>query len=657
MKKILLIALIILASDLAMGQNYVWTQKANYGGVPIYDPFGFSIGTKGYVGGGRDITLTFHYDFWEWDQATNTWTQKANYAGTNVYGARGFSIGSKGYVVSGYGSSGFSNALWEYNPVTNAWNQKQSHPGTARYTGVAITIGNKAYFGTGSVFASNYQNDWYEYDPLLNAWTQKANFIGSPRQGASSFVIGNDGYVGMGGDQSIAVDNNDFCKYNALTNSWIQIASVPGPIRNAAFGFAINGYGFVTQGYYIAGTNDTVFKDFYKYYPATNSWCQLLNFPGPGHFEGVFFSIGSKAYIGLGSDTYDYSHYMNDFWEVSIAPSDFTFIIAPCQSSASFMTQIPNVLNYNWNFGDGGTSAIANPTYNYANNGTYNVQLIVLFPCGSDTINHSVTVNASQTPTAAFTFQTQPCSDSVTFINQSLNGMSYSWTFGDGGTSNLLNPTHVYTSNGAYNVQLIVSSPCGTDTIIQAVNINAGVMPTAAFTFQTQPCSDSVTFINQSLNGINYYWAFGDGGTSTLPNPIHVYATSGNFSVMIVASSTCGSDTISQALFISPNQPVNSAFSFQNQPCTNTVVFFNQSFNSTLYQWDFGDGTTSTDTNPSHTYSNIGNYQVSLIAGNLCSWDTLEQTVSIANNPHADFYFETNPCDSKVAFINRHYTD
>src|SRR6185436_17010162 len=477
MKKFLLIALIFAAIS-ANAQNYVWTQKANYGGGAIYDPFGFSIGTKGYVGGGRDLSLTFHYDFWEWDQATNVWTQKANYSGANVYGARGLTIGNYGYVVSGIGSSGYSKALWRYNPVANTWSQKQSHPGTARYTGTAITIGNKGYFGTGSVGAGNYQNDWYEYDPVTNSWTQKANFIGSPRQGASSFALGTDGYVGMGGDQSTAVDNNDFYKYNSLTNIWTQVASVPGHIRNAALSFAINGYGFVTQGYYIAGVNDSVFRDFYKYDPVNNAWCKLADFPGQPHFEGVYFSIGPKGYIGLGSDTVNYSHNMNDFWEVSIIPSDFIFNVNPCQTSVSFITQIQNVINYSWTFGDGGTSALSNPVHNYVTNRTYNVQLIVSYPCGSDTITHSVTINAGQVPAAAFTIQTQPCSDSVTFSNQSLNGTNYSWSFGDGGTSTILNPTHVYSNNGTYIVQLIVTSACVSDTITHSVTINAGQVPT-----------------------------------------------------------------------------------------------------------------------------------------------------------------------------------
>ncbi len=65
MKNNLLAIMIILITDIANAQNYVWTQKANYGGVPIYDPFGFSINGFAYAGGGRDIFKSYHYDFWE----------------------------------------------------------------------------------------------------------------------------------------------------------------------------------------------------------------------------------------------------------------------------------------------------------------------------------------------------------------------------------------------------------------------------------------------------------------------------------------------------------------------------------------------------------------------------------------------------------------
>jgi N-acetylneuraminic acid mutarotase len=323
MKKIILIAIIILINDFANAQAYVWTQKANYGGTAVYDPYGFSIGSKGYVGGGRDIFMTYHSDFWEWDQATNIWTQKANMAGPARFGARGFTINNMGYVVSGYGPSGFLKDLWQYDPASNTWTQKQSHPGAARYTGIAFSLTGKGYFGLGSVFGNNYQNDLLEYDPVTNTWTTKANFIGTPRQGSSVFVINTDAYVGMGGDQSTNVDNNDFYKYDGLTNTWTQIASLPGPIRNAALSFAFSGYGFITQGYNIlsAGSNAVVFDDHYRYDPSINSWTTLPNFPGQPHFEGVYFNIGIKGYIGLGSDTINYSHNMNDFWEYGPDPS------------------------------------------------------------------------------------------------------------------------------------------------------------------------------------------------------------------------------------------------------------------------------------------------------------------------------------------------
>src|SRR5450432_1164123 len=84
----------------------IWTQKADFGGGSREFAVGFSIGSKGYLGTGRDNTETLKNDLWEYDPAANTWTQKANFGGTPRYFAVGFAIGDKGYIGTGTSSDG-----------------------------------------------------------------------------------------------------------------------------------------------------------------------------------------------------------------------------------------------------------------------------------------------------------------------------------------------------------------------------------------------------------------------------------------------------------------------------------------------------------------------------------------------------------------------
>lgn len=130
-----------------------------------------------------------------------------------------------------------------------------------------------------------------------------------------------------------------------------------------------------------------------------------------------------------------------------------------------------NTTTYAWDFGDGGSSVTQNPTHTYVTNGTYTVTLIATNNCESDTFVQNVTVCIP--PVAGFTFTAN--GSNVSFTSTSTNATTYSWGFGDGNSSTQQNPSHNYTSNGTYQVMLIVTSSCGTDTIVHTVTLNVGV--------------------------------------------------------------------------------------------------------------------------------------------------------------------------------------
>lgn len=202
--------------------------------------------------------------------------------------------------------------------------------------------------------------------------------------------------------------------------------------------------------------------------------------------------------------------------------------------------------SYEWNFGDGGASTDENPTHTYQEEGTYEVELIVTNECGASSITYLIEVFFA--PRALFTAQpTTGCGEElvVQFTNLTEGEVfGIQWYF-PGGTpdeSTDLNPIVTYTTPGLFDVILIASGPGGRDTLhLHDYIVFASDVPLAGFDHEAVDLE--VTFTNKSLNGATYLWDFGDGQSSTLQHPVHVYTSSGQYFVTLIATNPCGSDT------------------------------------------------------------------------------------------------------------------
>lgn len=154
--------------------------------------------------------------------------------------------------------------------------------------------------------------------------------------------------------------------------------------------------------------------------------------------------------------------------------ADFTFVNG-ANGLVTFTDASDNYpTSWAWTFGDGGTSTSQNPTHTYATNGTYTVCLTATNAGGSSTqVCKQVTVsNAPVTPVANFT-SVNPSGGLVNFTDQSTNTpTSWAWTFGDGGTGNTQNPSHVYTANNTYNVCLTATNGAGSNQICKNVVVS-----------------------------------------------------------------------------------------------------------------------------------------------------------------------------------------
>ncbi|MFM2225558.1 MAG: hypothetical protein RJA07_1760 [Bacteroidota bacterium] len=243
--KLFIVLVVVCICHTATAQTpNTWLQKASLPDTGRAGAFAFSIGNKGYLGGGfNNGWQTFLKDFWEYDPATDTWTRKNDLPfGKRALGIS-FSCNGKGYVGLGQDTLYFDSLytdLWEYEPITDTWTQKANFPGLGRRYAASFLIDTIGYVGTGESAAGNPLSDFWAYNTTTNIWQQKANFIGTSRMTATAFASSTKGYVGLGTD-FFETWKNDWYEYNPTIDAWLQKNNFPGTSRNFALGLNING--------------------------------------------------------------------------------------------------------------------------------------------------------------------------------------------------------------------------------------------------------------------------------------------------------------------------------------------------------------------------------------------------------------------------------
>ncbi|HRP52742.1 MAG TPA: PKD domain-containing protein, partial [Fluviicola sp.] len=308
-----------------------------------------------------------------------------------------------------------------------------------------------------------------------------------------------------------------------------------------------------------------------------------------------------------------------------------------CVNHTVHLTQYTTGANFtSWDFGDGNLSTAQNPSHTYTQPGTYEITLYAA-GCGFDTAKVTVTVHPK--PQIDFTTVTSLCqNETFAFTNLSSGIASINWDFGDGTSSTLTNPTHQYAAPGTYQVVLSGVSVAYGCTSSDTMNIVVKPVPSAQFTINpTTACVNEIVQLTSSGTGItNYAWDLGDGNISTAANPSHSYTSAGTYTIRLITYNASGcSDTTIQNIIINP-LPIADFTYLVNNPCVQPtpVNFTNTSSGSTGYQWDFGNGTNSTLTNPTTTYNLAGNYPVELIVVNQFGCrDTIVKQVSSYNTP------------------------
>ncbi|MEM7550565.1 MAG: PKD domain-containing protein [Bacteroidota bacterium] len=315
-----------------------------------------------------------------------------------------------------------------------------------------------------------------------------------------------------------------------------------------------------------------------------------------------------------------------------------------------------NITEWLWVFGDGGTSTDQNPQYTYSTAGAYSVTLTVTneFGCQNAlTESNFITVsdlNANFQVDRDAVCET-PATVNFTNLSTGPDPLIYNWDFGDGATSSERDPAHTYSSPGTYLVRLELSTSVCTSTDIYEVSIDVGSRNPEIDIPEISCTQQGIRFsVDNNADIVSWLWNFGDNSTSSLPNPIHVYAGAGDFTVALEVeySDGCTGTNSKDISILNPPQP----FFTSQENCDRGVTFSNTSNFADSYLWNFGDRSTSTDENPFHIYSNPGRYTVTLTASNEGCTRVFQQTIGVGNPITADFSpDELSSCDTSVATL------
>ena len=538
------------------------------------------------------------------------WTKKANFPGAARAYDVAFSIGHYGFV--GVGTSCLNTNqvnFYKYNTRTNTWSAIANYPGNGQYGCSACTIEGKGYVGLGWS-GSNNCNDFWRYDTISGNWTQMATFPGTPRYSSFPFVIGHKAYF-VGGSPNGPPYFYDFWVYDAHQNTWTQLKNYPeaGGIESY-IAFAIGKHGYVGNGYY----NPGCYSSMYEYDTASDTWTSIATIPavyGIGGNPGIF-CLGSKAYVASGNECTNNG--LPNGWVYDTITKSW------CEFSYLGGSKLST--------GYGAAFAADNHGY---------------ICTGYDTNRNCLNGLWEYTPSAKFTVSdTISCNADTALFSATTNFLSPSWSWlfpgGSPATSNLQNPSIIYSNPGTYSVTLIVNACGGIDTVKRTITIKSIGIAGVTIKGKTPICVGTPDTLTASGGG-TYLWSNGATSSSVIVSP-NVSAT---YSVKVTKG--CSKDT---SIFITVNSaPPVSLSGNNNTICAGDSTTLSATGGGT-YNWSNGATTSSITVRPNNSIT----YTIS-VTKNGCPKDTTAN-INVTPLPSISLAGKENICagDSTTLFAS-----
>ena len=306
--------------------------------------------------------------------------------------------------------------------------------------------------------------------------------------------------------------------------------------------------------------------------------------------------------------------------------------------------------SWQWYFGDGATSTEQNPQHAYAQNNTYEVLLTVTDATNQtadDNANAEIGINHGDDFHAyAGGEYVGNAGEPIQFYGFAEGGTTpytWQWYFGDGATSTEQNPVHTYDANGSYEAMLTVTD-ANNETADDNAQVTIGSQQGEGFQCHAgddyaAAVNEVIQFYGTASGGVepySWFWDFGDGATATEQNPTHAYAAAGEYTVALTVIDATGANATDETtadigedgggqgdeFYVQADGPNEGAVG-------DTLQFYGIASGGVepyAWFWDFGDGTTATEQNPTHVFTLQGEYDVMLTvtdAGNQTGDDTV----------------------------------
>jgi len=444
------------------------------------------------------------------------------------------------------------------------------------------------------------------------------------------FFISGPGIVG---EQNIALipGTNIPVSINTLNNGSIG-SSVGSPDPNCILSYS---------GYFVDNDNPPGTTVQYDGFTTVLTAMAVVSPCQTYHLKFAIADGGDDVYdsgVFLETESFTSNNYVNS---VASLPSGST-------GCAPFTTVFQNNStgsnSFRWNFGDGSpVDSSANPSHTFVNPGTYAVQLIAMDTgsCGSpDTAYINVYADSGLVSASFNSVQFGQC-DSIHFDNSSSSRGAhlFSWNYGDGTTGSGIFSSHTYVNPGNYTMAHIATDTVchTTDTAFRDVTllprIHAAIQ--ASSDEGCEPLDLTMCYPDSIRTGMHLYWDFANGEFSGLVCDSVHYSSAGNYRARLIVTDSLSCNFADTAWF-DVNVKITPEAEFEVADKVNIiypVLFENTSVNGSLFEWSFGDGDSSSQVYPIHTYLDTGYYKVCLTAFRDECLDTTCHDVAIFQVP------------------------
>jgi len=402
------------------------------------------------------------------------------------------------------------------------------------------------------------------WSPLCRIPTNcSAGFIPGPNLSGSAVYDPHDGYVLFVGvtDQNASIAGGGSWTWKFVGGQWTNISSTVGTAPSPRLGAMLADDSTAGNVVLFGGTRCLVYarcgignlNDTWTF--GSGAWQNVTSgrAPPPRSFGQMADDPTDSALIlfsGIVSSGSNPNSASNDTWGWGVSPpiAGLSISVAPAvpvpgtpaQFNSSFRGGV-GPFTYNWSFGDGGTSALPDPSHTFGADGLYSVSLWV-----NDSARHVATASTQlrvYAPLGVAIVSAAPdpagFGQPVNFTAHATGGTppyTFAWSFGDGGVGgNLSSITHVYTTNGPFLAQVTVHDLAGG---VSQASVNITILLQALVGSSSTSGSPPLTvhFVGQAQGGAppyRYSWTFGDGESSPLQDPTHTYNASGVFTVAL----------------------------------------------------------------------------------------------------------------------------